>query len=738
MKRLMKLMSIALCLSIVLSASLMGVFALSLNGISLGKKSGDTATADEAALFKDETVYVMANADGTVDKIIVSDWIKNNKHADLLKDVAALTDIENVKTDASFTVDSDNMRVWAADGEDLYLQGNSTEKLPVDLSLTYTLDGQVVTPDQIAGKSGEVTIRFDYTNNEYEDVTIDGKEERIYVPFFMLSGLFLDSDKFSDVTVTNGKVVSDGDRIILAGIAFPGLQHDLGLSRDDVDIPDYFEISAHTEDFELGTTVTIATNGLLNGLDVDDLDSLDELNDSLGKLDSAMSALIDGSSQLYSGLNTLLDSTGTLTSGVDAIYAGAVQLSDGAKQVDNGAKALSDGAKELSDGSIALDAGALELYSGLATLDLNSAALTDGGDATFSALLQTARKSLTDAGLDVPELTQKNYAEVLDALIDSLSEETVQAAAEAAARQKVTAAVEANRDAVTAAVTEAVRQNVEAEVTAGVRAQVTEAVLAGLGYSSEDYNTAAAAGLIDEAAQAQVSAAVDAQMASEQVQATIAALTGQNMQGDAAQSAISANTEAQIEALIEQNMQSDEVRNAVADALKNAAAGRQSIKGLKEQLDSYNTFNTGLKTYTGGVGSASAGASGLHSGTSQLKDGASALKDGASALKDGTASLSDGADQLQSGILTLKNGLPALTEGVTKLRDGSMSLSDGLVQFNTEGISKITSLKDGDLGKLATRLRATVDVGKRYKSFSGLTGEMDGEVKFIYKTEEIK
>ncbi|MBQ9679740.1 MAG: hypothetical protein IJV48_03540 [Ruminococcus sp.] len=737
MKRLIKLMSVALCLTIVLSASLVGVFALSLNGISIGGKDGDKATADEAELFKDETVYVMANADGTVDKIIVSDWIKNNKHAEVIEDVSTLSDVENVKTDASFTMNSNDMRVWAADGKDLYIQGESTEQLPVDLTLTYTLDGEVVTPEEIAGKSGDITIRFDYTNNEYETVEIDSKKERIYVPFFMLSGLFLDSEKFSDVEVTNGKVVSDGDRIILAGIAFPGLQHDLGLSRDDVDIPDYFEISAHTEDFELGTTVTIATNGLLNKLDLDDIDSLDELNDSLDKLDSAMSALIDGSSQLYSGLNTLLESSGTLTSGVDTIYAGAVQVSDGAKQVDNGAKALSDGASALSAGSVTLDSGALDLYNGLSTLDLNSSALTNGGDTTFDALLKTARSSLIDAGLDVPELTQKNYAEVLDKLIGDLSEENVKALAEATAKEKVTAAVEANRETITAAVTEAVRQNVEAEVTAGVKAQVTEAVLANLGYSAEDYEAAVAAGLVDEATQAQIAGAIDAQMNSESVQGTISALTEQNLQGEAAQAAIASNTEAKIASLIDENMQSDEVQQGIADALSNAKAGRQSIKDLKTQLDSYNTFNSGLKAYTGGVGSATSGASQLHSGSTTLKNGASSLSDGASALKDGTKALSDGASALADGILTLKNGVPALTEGVTALRDGSMQLSDGLKQFNSEGISKITSLKDGDLGQLATRLKATVDVSKDYKSFSGLTDQMDGEVKFIYKTEEI-
>lgn len=736
MKRLIKLMSVALCLTIVLSASLVGVFALSLNGVSLG--SSDKATPDEADVFKDETVYVMANADGTVDKIIVSDWIRNNKGADSITDVASVDDIENVKTDASFTLDSNNMRVWDADGEDLYLQGTGSGPLPVDLTVTYTLDGKVITPEELAGKSGRVTIRFDYTNNEYENVTLDGKEERIYVPFLMLSGMILDSEKFSKVSVTNGKVVSDGDRIILAGIAFPGLQHDLGLSRDDVDIPDYFEVSADVKDFELGATVTVAANALGKELDPDDLNSLDKLKDSLGTLESAMTALIDGSSQLYTGLSTLLEKSGELTSGVDQLYLGAEQLSDGAKQVDAGAQQLSKGADALNDGAVAVDLGTLDLSNGLNLLSSNSAALNSGSDMTFASILATARKSLQEAGLEVPELTPENYAKVLGSLTDQLSDKTVRALAEATAKEQVTAAVEANREAVQTAVTEAVRQNVQAEVEAGVRAQVTAQVLATLGYSAEEYSAAVEAGLVDEATQAQVSGAIEAQLASDEVKATVAALTEQNLQNEAAQSAIAQNTEAQIAALIAQNLQSEEVQQGIAAALQKAAAGRTAIENLKAQLDSYNTFNQGLKTYTGGVGSASAGAAQLHSGTTQLKDGSTGLKDGASALKDGTAALSAGADALKDGILTLKNGVPALVEGVSKLSDGSMQLSDGLKQFNEEGISKITSLLKDDLGDLGERIKATIEVSQHYKSYSGLTDEMDGEVKFIYKTAEIK
>lgn len=735
MKRLIKLMSVALCLTLVLSASLVGVFALSLNGISLGDK--DKATPDEAEIFKDETVYVMAKADGTVDKIIVSDWIKNNKGADTIRDLSTVGDIENVKTDASFTLDSDNMRVWEANGEDLYLKGTGKQPLPVDLTVTYSLDGKVISPEALSGKSGKVTIRFDYTNNAYETVKIDGKDERIYVPFLMMSGMILDGEKFSNVTVTNGKVISDGDRTMLAGIAFPGLQHDLGLTRDEIDIPSYFEVNADVKDFELGATVTIAANPLTKDIDPDELDSLDDLKASMNTLESAMTALIDGSSQLYTGLDTLLEKSGTLSEGVDALYAGAEQLSDGAAQVDDGAKELSKGAATLSDGTITLDLGALDLSSGLKTLDSNSGALNTGSDMTFTSILATAQKSLKEAGLDVPNLTPENYTTVLNTLIDSLSEEKVKAQAEATAKEKVTAAVEANRETVTAGVTEAVRQNVQAEVESGVRAQVTAKVIETLGYTVDEYNSAVAAGMVDEAVQAQVNGAIEAQMNSDEVSATITSLVDQNMQSEAIQSTIAQKTEEKIQSLIDENMQSEEVLNGIAEALAKAKAGRESIIALKAQLDSYNTFNKGLKTYTDGVGSASAGADQLHSGTTQIKLGSSALKDGASALKDGTEQLSDGADTLKDGVLTLKNGVPALIDGVSQLRDGSMQLSDGLQQFSDEGISKITSLLKNDVGNIVERLKATIKVAQNYKSYSGLTDQMDGEVKFIYKTEEI-
>lgn len=782
MKRLIKLMSIALCLMLLLSTALASVFALSMQGVSLASSTevrDDETEETPAKLFKDESVYVIADAKGAVEKIIVSDWIRNNQHADTITDFSALDKIENVKGDETFTMNADNMRVWETKGKDLYLKGEGKEPLPVDMTLSYFLDGSIIDPEELIGKSGEVTIRFDYKNNQYETVEIDGEKERIYVPFMMLSGMILDGEKFTDISVTNGKIINDGDRTIVAGIAFPGLQQDLGLKQKDIQIPEYFEIKAHVEDFALSSTVTIATNGLLNQFDSKDFDKLSDAKKDLSKLGDGMAQLMDGSSQLYDGLSTLLEKSSELTGGIDQLYAGAQQLSDGAKQVDDGASQLKDGASQLSIGAIQLSDGATQLNSGIGDLkkgstDLdngasqlskglgllkeNNNALNAGSDQTFRSILATAQKGLTDQGLNVPELTPQNYAKVLSGLIDSLSDEAVTKQAQDVARQQVTAAVEANRDQVVAGVTAAVRENVQTQVEAGVRAQVTAAVLANLNYSVDDYNAAVAAGMVDEATQTQINSAIEANMASDDTKATVSGLVDQNMQSDEVKGLIEQNTEAQIAQLIEQNMQGEEVQKGISDALAKAQAGRETIKNLKAQLDSYNQFNTGLKTYTSGVesasngadqlsagtGSLSSGAGQLHTGSSQLSGGAYELKvgagqlaDGTGDLKNGTAQLSVGSKQLLDGILTLKNGVPALVTGVGKLKDGSMQLSDGLKQFNEQGISKILDLLNNDLGKTVTRLKAAVDVSKNYKSYTGLTDDMDGEVKFIYKTADL-
>ena len=101
----------------------------------------------------------------------------------------------------------------------------------------------------MAGKSGHVTIRFSYTPA--------GNRK---TQFAALSAALLDSDKFTNVEVTNGAVVNDGDRLLVLGVALPGLKDRLDVEDKDGKLPETVEITADVENFSLPLTVTAASS----------------------------------------------------------------------------------------------------------------------------------------------------------------------------------------------------------------------------------------------------------------------------------------------------------------------------------------------------------------------------------------------------------------------------------------------------------------------------------------------
>ena len=281
------------------------------------KPEGTTASANKAQYNKKETVYVIADAQGTPDKVIVSNWIQNTGGEKKLKDKTNLKDIEVLKGDNSFTINENNVCEWDANGGDIYYKGTGSTELPVGVGITYELDGKAVSPTELAGKSGKLKMIINYTNREYSEETVNGKKEKIYVPFIMLTGMMLDNEKAENVSVSNGKVVNDGTHTFVVGFALPGMQDTLQLDSSELEIPSSVEITADVKDFELATTLTVAANDMFSDFDVDKLDSkAKDLDEKLDKLVSATDDLLDGSSQLYSGLSTLLDKSGELIDGV--------------------------------------------------------------------------------------------------------------------------------------------------------------------------------------------------------------------------------------------------------------------------------------------------------------------------------------------------------------------------------------------------------------------------------------
>ena len=723
--------AISLSLSALFLASTLGVCALG-NGTAQETKTvkdGDNATvtstdkANDKALSisKDETVYVIASADGTAQKIIVSDWLKNAGTKPEVTDKSNLENIENVNGDEGYTMNGKDMKVWTTDGEDICYQGTSSEPLPVTLGVEYYLNGNKVSADEIRGKSGDVKIRFNYKNTLYENVEINGKTEKIYVPFLMLTGLILDNEHFSEVEVTNGKLINDGNHTVVMGLALPGLREDLNLDSDKLDIPDYVEISAKAEKFTLATTMTLASNELFNSVNFDDVSNLDELNDSMSELSDAMTKLMDGSSALYTGLNTLLSKSDDLISGVK-------QLNDGAKKLSDGAKKLSDGAGTLNSKKSDLQDGAKDLKNGLSKLTKNNSALQGGAEEVYNTLLSQVTSQLKENGITTEKLTVKNYNKVLNNLIKNPTAEQQAQMIAIASKEMDTelAAVPDNYKPAAKvliydkvikgkATDEAIEETAQMLETAGTVSSVINndsiapdpTVYAGMleqGYSKQEAGIVAK--LCTSLAQQKGGSAI-----SYIGTASDMAKTASEVQSAAADSKATEK---------EQKLCLMLAINKITPTIENA----------QKQLDTYGTFYQGVVDYTNG-------ASAAYEGSKKLSKGADTVADAIGEISNGASSLSNGADELYAGTSKLNNSTGALKSGVKKLTNGAMQLSSGLQQFNKEGVGRLVSLSD-DVDSLIERLRVIQKVSKNYRTYSGIADDMDGSVKFIYKTDNVE
>ena len=631
---------------------------------------------------KDETVYVIAGSDGSPEKIIVSEWLKNTEKASKLEDSSELKNIKNVKDNAKYVIDKDKMKVWTAEGKDVYYQGKIDKKLPVDISVSYTLDGKNVSAKELAGKSGRVTIKYSYKNNEARTVNVDGQSLTMYVPFSVVTGLVLDDKAFSNVEVTNGRVINDGKRNIVMGFALPGMKENLGDAANSLNLPETFEVTADVKNFSVETSISVVSSELFANVSSDKLSSLDGIKSQLDEFANSANKLADGSSQLYDGLGTLLEKAGEIKTGTLKLYRGAVSLNDGAKQFVAGTDELYKGTGELNEGLQALSSKSEQLNNGAAQI--------------FDSLIAQANTELSARGLGAVSMTKDNYSSVLTSIIKNMDEGNVRAIATQKARQTVEAQVHQNEAQIAAVVTEKIKE------------QVLQNVLnaSGISMTVEAYKNALASGTIPASVAQQIDNAVAAQMSSEQVQSTI-----------------QAKVNAEINNQIEQAMNSPAVVQGIEEAVAKAKTGASSLAALKGQLDKYNQFYQGLRQYTEGVDKAAKGSKKINYGVGQLAEKSKELQAGAATLEAGIKALMAGGDKLVGG--------------VSQLNDGAKTLSEGMNRFNKEGVQKIVELFNGKFGELSARLKAMSDMAKSYDNFAGKTEGTKSNVKFVYKTSSI-
>lgn len=307
---------------------------------------------------KNEMVYVILDKTGKKQKVIVNHRIINKQCLDEIKDLTSLDNLKLIKGDATFTKDLNNV-TWNANKEDIYYTGETDKEIPVNISIKYYLNENEVTYEQLQGKSGKVTIRFDYTCNQSEIVKINNEDKTIYVPYLIISGVAFNNAKTANITSQNGKVIDDGKNSFVVGCAIPGLKEDLEI--EDLNIPTYFEISMDAVDFNMDTTFSVATNQFMNGINSNDI------KDEKQKTKVNTLCLMLAKEELLPTVNEVVKSLDEYND----YYKGVIDYTSGVDQMDQEIKAgnledklqeLLDGSKKLNDGTIKLNTELQEFY----------------------------------------------------------------------------------------------------------------------------------------------------------------------------------------------------------------------------------------------------------------------------------------------------------------------------------------------------------------------------------------
>lgn len=609
--------------------------------VMVGTMMTSAVPAYAATISKDETVYVTLDSEGNNISNTVSNWISSDEVIKNLKDKSSLKDVKNIKGDEKPVLENDYM-IWNSDKKDLYYNGKCDKSLPLDVEVSYELDGKSMKPSELVGKDGKVKITISIKNNEKRTVNVGGADREVYVPFTVAGTVILPTDKFSNVKVDGASMIDDGDKEVLAFISLPGLKESLNLENFDA-LKDTMTIEAEVKNFELSSMMFVATPEIPDIDEIDGVETIDELKEALNKLNDGGVALLEGADRLYDGQKTLNDNMDIFNDGVGKVDAGFGELYGGLKVIGEKYPTIVKQGQELIGGVNDLNNG-LKAYNG--KFDMFLAKLDEASKGS-AKVLEGVKKSQVSA----------------KTLLDG--------------------------------------KNAENKGISDLYAKVGQLKSAIPALES------IASTLPDEAPQ------------KKQLQGLIEGIKGL----EPALKGLKDNDDAITDGF-------NQLYKALYEGDESLLKGAES---LSLGMSGLNGAGTQLKNE---------GSSELQKGSQKLADGVNALgKDSMNKLSSGVNTLMNGAEELNKGIDTLANGSGQLLEGANKLLQGTDDLRNGADKLQNEGIAKLHEVgneKISDIDNLIDVKDELVKLSKEYKSYSGISEEMSGKVKFIMKTEEVK
>ena len=639
------------------------------------------------AASKSETVYSNLDSNGKAYKTIVSTQLTNEDKSDEITDISNLLNIENTNGDETFKKEG-NKIVWDSNGNNIYYKGESDKQLPVECKITYELNGEEISAEELKGKSGNVKIKINYTNNEKHIVSINGKQVTMYTPFIIVAGTKIDNAKNKNIQITNGKIVDNGESTLAVGIAMPGMQENIGISKSKIDISEEIEISMETEDFEMGNIIAVVA---VKGIDEDLTSDLNSMYSQINELANASNEILAGANQLKEGTSELVSGVDQLKDGTGAAYAGSKQIKD---EVEESTKNLKN------DNTPAIDSKTLEAIKAQA---MQSATLSDEQKAGIAAQAKAAA-TLSDEQKAGIAAQAKAGATLSD-------EQKAGIAAQAKTAAKLTDAQKAEIAA-------------QAKLTDEQKAKITAQAKAGAEFT-ETQKTA----IIEQAQKKYTETLTEAE---KQLILTVA----QNTAYQTATTTALAVAESTAEATALKVAQSVAESTAEATALKVAQSVAESTAEATAQTVAQSTATqtaeTTALTVAQSTATQTAGATATQTAT---QVGNQAKQKFTNQVVSQMSTLGTALDELTNGLANIDNGVSALSVGTNKLDSGALQLANGVKTFNEQGISKINNLVNGDLRNIASRVEKMNELANEYNNYAGIQNGMAGEVKFIMITD---
>lgn len=289
------------------------------------------------ALTKDETVYAKLESDGTVKNIFVNEHLINEDNEEELKDETNLLNILNINGDETYNQDG-NIITWNSKGKDICYKGTIEKDLPISLNLKYYLNNEEKELNEILGKSGNIKINIKFKNNDSHQVNIKGRNETLYTPFVVATGLIVKGENNTNVNVNNGKVINNGKDNIVVGLSTPGLYESLKIN--ELKGMDEVTISFETTKFELPNIYSVITPKILDKEDLKIFDKMEELSNSVDTLKTSIDQIETGTTSLKDGSKQLSDNLNLLSTKLDELVTGANTLSSGINQIYTSMQAL--------------------------------------------------------------------------------------------------------------------------------------------------------------------------------------------------------------------------------------------------------------------------------------------------------------------------------------------------------------------------------------------------------------